>query len=188
MEITEVFYPRGRAEWRAWLETHHRSKTEVWVRTFRKASGQPSLPYDELVEESLCFGWIDGSVKKFDADSMVQRVTPRRKKTFLSELNRQRVWKLQRLGLMTEAGVAPIADQIGSPDDPFEIPDWILEALQADAQVWARFEQFPHHYKRLKIGWIAGIRGDSRRDEAIKRLNYLLKMTRAGKMYGTVPG
>lgn len=187
MEITEVFYPRDRHEWRAWLETHHRIKPEVWLRTFRKASGQPSIPYDDLVEECLCFGWIDGVVKKYDEESAVQRITPRRKKSFLSELNRQRVWKLQRLGLMTPAGIEPIADQIGSPDDPFEIPDWILEQLQANPKIWEIFQQFPHHYKRLKIGWIAEIRGDSRRDEAIKRLNYLLKMTAQGKMYGTVP-
>lgn len=108
MEITEVFYPHSRAEWRTWLRAHHLTKTEVWVRTFRKASGQPSLPYEDLVQESLCFGWIDGSVKKYAADSMVQRVTPRRKKTSLSELNRQRIWKLQKQGLMTPAGLAPI--------------------------------------------------------------------------------
>lgn len=187
MEITEVFYPRDRYEWRAWLETHHKIKPEVWLRTFRKASGKPSIPYDHMVEECLCFGWIDGVSKKYDEESAVQRITPRRKKSFLSELNRQRVWKLQRLGLMTPAGIEPIADQIGSPDDPFEIPAWILEQLQADAKIWETFEQFPHHYKRLKIGWIAEIRGDSRRDEAIKRLNYLLKMTAQGKMYGTMP-
>ena len=187
MEITEVFYPHNRQEWRAWLETHHKIKPEVWLRTFRKASGRPSLSYDDLVEECLCFGWIDGAVKKYDEDSMVQRVTPRRKKSFLSELNRQRVWKLQHLGLITPAGIEPIADQIGSPDDPLVIPAWILEALQADAQVWQNFEQFPHHYKRLKIGWIAEVRSDSRREEAVKRLNYLLKMTAQGKMYGTMP-
>lgn len=187
MEITEVFYPRDRREWRIWLETHHKTKPEVWVKTFRKASGQPSLSYDDMVEECLCFGWIDGTVKKYDEESKVQRITPRRKKSFLSELNRQRVWKLQRLGLMTPAGIAPIADQIGSPDDPFEIPTWILEQLQADTKVWEKFQAFPHNYKRLKIGWIAEIRGDSRREEAIKRLNYLLKMTAQGKMYGTQP-
>lgn len=187
MEITEVFYPATRAEWRAWLETHHRSKTEVWLRTFRKATGKPSLPYDDMVEECLCFGWIDGVTKKYDDESAVQRITPRKKKTFLSELNRQRVWKLQRLGLMTPAGIAPIADQIGSPGDPFEIPAWILEALQADEKVWTNFEQFPHYYKRLKIGWIAEVRGASRLPEAQKRLNYLIKMTGLGKMYGTVP-
>lgn len=187
MDITEVFYPQNRAEWRAWLETHHQSKPEVWLQTFRKATGRPSLPYDDMVEECLCFGWIDGVAKKYDEHSTVQRITPRRKKSFLSELNRQRIWKLQRLGLMTPAGIEPVADQIGSPDDPFDIPDWILEALQAEPQVWANFEQFPHHYKRLKIGWITEIRGDSRRDEALKRLNYLIKMTAQGKLYGTIP-
>lgn len=187
MEITEVFYPRNRAEWRAWLETHHQTKPEVWLRIFLKASGKPSLSYGDMVEECLCFGWIDGTVKKYDAESNVQRLTPRRKKSFLSELNRQRVWKLQRLGLMTPAGIEPIADQIGSPDDPLVIPDWVLEALQADASIWETFQQFPHHYQRLKIGWITEVRGDSRREEAVKRLNYLLKMTKQGKTYGTAP-
>lgn len=187
MDVTEVFYPTHRAAWRAWLEAHHRTKTEVWVQTYLKASGHPSLAYDDLVEECLCFGWIDGAVKKYDELSRVQRVTPRRKKTFLSELNRQRVWKLQRLGLMTAAGIEPIREQIGSPGDPLVIPGWVLEQLQADAQVWASFQQFPVNYQRLKIGWIAEIRGDSRREEAQKRLDYLIKMTAQGKKYGTIP-
>ena len=187
MDITEVFYPRHRQEWRAWLEDNHTVKTEIWLRTFRKATGKPSIPYDDMVEECLCFGWIDGIVKKYDEESAVQRITPRKKKSFLSELNRQRIWKLQAIGLMTPAGVEPIRDQIGSPDDPFEIPDWILEQLMADPTIWETFQQFPHHYQRLKIGWIAEIRGDSRRPEAQKRLNYLLKMTAQGKMYGTIP-
>lgn len=186
MEITEVFYPHHRGEWRDWLETHHTVKTEVWLRTFLKATGQPSLPYDDMVEECLCFGWIDGVSKKYDDQSAVRRITPRRKKTFLSELNRQRVWKLQQLGLMTPAGIAPIKDQIGSPDDPLLIPEWIQAELQA-ASVWETFEAFPHFYKRLKVYWIDEIKGDSRRAEAQKRLDYLIKMTRQGKMYGTRP-
>jgi uncharacterized protein YdeI (YjbR/CyaY-like superfamily) len=188
MEITEVFYPTKRSEWRQWLEANHQSKIEIWLRLCNKASGLPTINYDDLVEECLCFGWIDGIVKKYDADSRVQRISPRRKKkTFLSELNRQRVWKLQRLGLMTAAGIEPIRDQIGAPDDPFEIPDWIQEQLQADPNIWEIFQSFPYFYKRLKIGWIAEIRGDSRRVEAQKRLNYLLKMTAQEKMYGTRP-
>ncbi|MBL7783516.1 MAG: YdeI/OmpD-associated family protein [Saprospiraceae bacterium] len=187
MEISSVVYPLNRTEWRAWLEANHQSQTEVWVRTFRKASGMPCITYDELVEECLCFGWIDGAVKKYDEDSMVQRTTPRRKKSFLSELNRQRVWKLQRQGLIMPAGIAAIESQIGSPDDPLHIPDWVLEQLQAEESVWATFQAFPHHYKRLKIGWIAEVRGASRQPEAQKRLNYLIKMTRQGKVYGTAP-
>ena len=149
MEITEVFYPATRAEWRARLEAHHKSKQEVWIRTFRKASGMSSVSYDDIVEECLCFGWIDGSVKKYDEESMVQRITPRRKKSSLSELNRQRVWKLQKLGLMTQAGIDAIEPQIGSPDDPPNIPDWVLGQLQADEIVWNNFQTFAHHYQRL---------------------------------------
>lgn len=187
IEITEVFYPQERQEWRQWLQEHHRSKSEIWLRRFRKASGKPSLTYDDMVEECLCFGWIDGVVKKFCEESSVQRITPRRKKTFLSELNRQRVWKLQKLGLMTPAGLEPIADQVGSPDDPWEIPQWIEQQLKADPQVWENFNAFDYFYRRLKIGWIAEIRGNSRQAEAQKRLDYLIMMTRQGKMYGTVP-
>lgn len=156
------------------------------MRTFRKAAQQPSLAYDDMVEECLCFGWIDGVVKKYDEDSAVQRITPRRKKSFLSELNRQRVWKLQAQGLMTPAGIAPIADQIGSMDDPLLIPEWIAARLQEDEEVWRNFNSFPHFYQRLKVGWITET-GKLRQEEAEKRLNYLLKMTKQGKRYGTQP-
>jgi len=187
MEITEVFYPKQRPEWRGWLENYHQEKTEIWLRLFRKDSGKPSLPYDDLVEECLCFGWRDGVVKKYCAESRVQRITPRRKKkTFLSELNRQRVWKLQRLGLMTPAGLAPIKDQIGSPDEPWELPDWIADALQEDEEVWENFQAFPFFYQRLKAGWIMEA-APSRVNERERRLAYLIKMTKKGKMYGTAP-
>lgn len=188
MEITEVFYPINRREWREWLIENHQTAPEIWLQRYKKASGKPCITYDELVEECLCFGWIDGIIKKYDAESNVQRITPRRKKSFLSELNRQRVWKLQRQDLIFPAGIAAIEDQIGSPEDPLEIPDWILEELQVDDQVWENFQNFSHFYKRLKIGWIkeSGTT-PSRIEEARKRLNYLIKMTAQGKRYGTIP-
>lgn len=187
MEITEVFYPHTRQDWRNWLETHGSTKTEIWLRTFRKDTGKPSISYDDLVEECLCFGWIDGTVKKYCEESAVRRITPRRKKSYLSELNRQRVWKLQRLGLMTPAGIAPIEVQIGSPDEPLVIPDWILAELQADPQVWQHFEAFPHFYKRLKIAWIHDMESDTRHPDSQKRLDYFIKMTAQGKRYGAEP-
>ncbi|NRB46862.1 MAG: YdeI/OmpD-associated family protein [Saprospiraceae bacterium] len=186
MEITEIYYPKVRAEWRSWLEEHHTQKTEIWLRRFKKATGKPCITYDELVEECLCFGWIDGVIKKLDEESNVQRITPRRKKkTFLSELNRQRVWKLQALGLMTEAGVEPIKDQIGSPEDAFEVPDWIHQQL-VEAGLKEKFAGFPLMYKRLKIGWITEA-SKYRPEESQRRLNYLIKMTSKDKMYGTIP-
>lgn len=187
MEITLVLYPVQRTEWRDWLTNNHRTEPEIWLRTFSKASGKRSLPYDDMVEECLCFGWIDGIAKKYDQESMVRRITPRRKKSFLSELNRQRIWKLQANGLMTPAGVEPIKDQLGSPADPIEIPEWVETRLRADPAVWGLFNSLPHFYKRLKMGWIAEFKGEGRRADAQKRLDYFIKMTRQGKRYGTQP-
>lgn len=179
VEITEIFYPKVRLEWRDWLEANHTTQTEIWLRRFKKATGKPCITYDELVEECLCFGWIDSVVKKLDAGSNVQRITPRRKKkTFLSELNRQRVWKLQREELMTPVGIAPIEDQIGSPDAPWEIPGWVEAQLRKDDEVWANFQAFPRLYQRLKIGWIKEC-GERRREEAIRlRAGILLEKLR----------
>ena len=194
MEITEVFYPKKRNQWRSWLKRHHAKKKEVWVRKPHKASGLPVISYDDLVEECLCFGWIDGVVKKYNDESSVQRITPRRKKgSFLSELNRQRIWKLQRLDLKTPAGIEPIADQIGSPDDPFEIPDWIAKKLKQHQKVWRQFQAFPVYYQRLKMSWIAETRGggqkenDIARQVAEQRLDHLIKMTSQNKRYGSEP-
>jgi len=184
-EITEVFYPRTRSDWRTWLANHYQTKTEVWLQLFRKDSGRPTLAYDDLVEECLCFGWIDGVVKKYDADSRVQRITPRRKKSFLSELNRQRVWKLQHQGLLLPGADAMIQGQIGDPADPLVIPDWIAERLREDDQVWAQFQAFSHFYQRLTVGWIA--ESGLRMEVARQRLDYLVRMTSQGKQYGTQP-
>lgn len=186
MQVTEVFYPQNRKEWRDWLtEFHVSDKSEIWLRFFKKETKKPTISYDEAVEEALCFGWIDGIAKSFDAESFVQRFTPRRKKSFLSELNRQRIWKLQKLGLMTQAGVESIKDQIGSPDDPFEIPQSILQALQADEKVWQNFQNYSIFYQRLRIGFILECI-KQRPDEAQKRLEYLIKMTAQNKKYGTI--
>lgn len=188
MEIGEVYYPPDRASWRSWLAEHHAQRTEIWLLRFLKSTGRPSIAYDDLVEECLCFGWIDGVSKKFEAESHVQRITPRRVRgSYLSELNRQRIWKLQRLGLMTPAGLAPIADQIGSPDDPFEIPGWIVDALRSEEDAWERFEAFPRLYRRLKVGWITEPRGIAGQSESRKRLQHLIRMTLQGKRYGTEP-
>ena len=143
------------------------------------------MAYDDLVEECLCFGWIDGVVKKYDEESRVQRITPRRKKSYLSELNRQRVWKLQKQGLILPGATAVIDEQIGSPDDTWSIPKHLQEVLKEDKEVWNNFQSFPFFYQRLKIGWI--LEAGKREDVAQKRLDYLIKMTKAGKQYGIQP-
>ena len=189
IEITEIFYPPTRQDWRNWLMENHDKKDEIWLKRYIKAANKPSISYDELVEECLCFGWIDGVVKKTEPESNVQRITPRREKgSFLSELNRQRIWKLQHQGLIIEGALDKIQNQIGDPREVRPIPDWIEMQLRADPEVWANFQAFPHFYKRLKIGWIEETgTSKSRMPEAQKRLDFLIKNTKKGKLYGTQP-
>ena len=68
MEVTETYYTKNRREWRAWLREHHDSKTEIWLVYYSKASGKPRIPYNDAVEEALCYGWIDSTLKKIDRD------------------------------------------------------------------------------------------------------------------------
>ncbi len=185
MDITEVFYAPHRDIWRNWLEENHRKAPEIWLQTYHLKSGKAIMPYDDAVEEALCFGWIDGLAKKYTHESAVQRYTPRRPKSFLSELNRQRVFKLIKLGKMTPAGLEPIQHLLGDEHAPLHMPDDIRARLQADQQVWENFQQFPLIYQKLRIGFILESYRTNRA-MADKRLDYLIRMTAQNKMYGTM--
>src|SRR5262249_60030780 len=86
----------------------HQSETEVWLIYYKKPSGQPRIPYDDAVEEALCFGWVDSIVKRIDDAKFAQKFTPRRGRTRWSALNKRRLRKLIREGRMTPAGLAKI--------------------------------------------------------------------------------
>lgn len=95
------------------------------------------------MEEALCFGWIDTTVKNINGITM-QKFTPRKKNSLWSELNKERCRRLKRLGLMTDAGRAVLPDM-----ETFEIDGEILKALQADEETWKNFQAFPELYKRV---------------------------------------
>ena len=100
-----TFYAKNRKAWRDWLIKNHEKRDEIWLLKYKKASGIPSVSYEESVEEALCFGWIDSQQKPNDSESSLQRFTPRRPKSTWSESNRIRVKRLIAEGLMTEAGM-----------------------------------------------------------------------------------
>jgi uncharacterized protein YdeI (YjbR/CyaY-like superfamily) len=181
MDVGETLYVTHRAQWRGWLQKNHKQKPEIWLVFYTKASGKPSIPYNDAVEEALCYGWIDSIVKKLNADGRGQRFTPRRPKSRLSEMNKARVRRLVEGGKMTKAGLDAIGDVL---DEPFVIPADILDALKADDQTWRNFEAFPEGYKRIRVGWIDSSR---RRPEVFKqRLDYLVRMTAQNKRFGMV--
>ena len=95
-------------EWRDWLEKNHNVAKEVWLLLYKKHTGKPSIPYENAVEQALCFGWIDSIVRRIDDEKHAQKYTPRRKRSIWSELNKTRANRMMKQGLMTEAGLAKI--------------------------------------------------------------------------------
>jgi uncharacterized protein YdeI (YjbR/CyaY-like superfamily) len=181
VEIGKTLRAKTRAEWRRWLQKNHAKAPEIWLVFHTKASGKPFVPYHAAVEEALCFGWIDGIVKKLEVDGRAQRFTPRRPGRPVSELNKERMRRMIEAGKMTEAGLAAAPDL----HDEFEVAEWILEELQADPLVWENFQSFPETYRRIRTAWIQNTTGN---DEVRRqRLHYFIRMTRAGKQFGTMP-
>ena len=193
MEITDTLYITNRAEWMSWLLENHNSAKEIWLIYYRKHTGKPRISYNDAVDVALCYGWIDSTLKMLDNDRTVQRFSPRRKKSELSEMNKERVRRLIKSGEMTPAGLDIIkqhfdVEQSKKENNPafkeFVIPDDIIRELKSDPIVWYNFEQFPDHYKTIRTGWIEGVR--HRPKEFQKRLMYFIKMTRKNKMYGLI--
>lgn len=112
MEIGETLYVTTREEFREWLEQNHRSKREIWLIRYKKATRKPSLNYVESVEEAICFGWIDNLEKSMDAERYVLRFSPRRAKSNWTETNKERAVKMISEGKMTEAGYATLPSEL----------------------------------------------------------------------------
>jgi uncharacterized protein YdeI (YjbR/CyaY-like superfamily) len=98
------------AELRRWLGKHHAGSAGIWMRIFKKDSGEKSVTYAEALDQALCFGWIDGLKKSFDAVSWIQKFTPRRTRSVWSKLNTQHVERLIKAGAMTAAGLRVIEE------------------------------------------------------------------------------
>lgn len=179
MEIGKTFSPKNLKEVRKWFEKNHNKEKEIWFVFHTKDSGKSFVPYTDILDEALCLGWIDSTVKKIGPDSRAQRFTPRRSKSPVSELNKAKMRRLILEKRMTPAGLA-VVDTL----DPgkFIIPPEILKELKRDNVVWENFQTFDQNYQHLKIKWIVGAK--SRPEDFRKRLAYFLKMTKKGKKYG----
>ena len=118
MEVTNLLTFTDRIQLREWFERNHLSEICCWVACNRSKAAKPdTLPYLEIVEEALCFGWIDSTLKKLPDGRLVQRLSPRRKGSHWTELNRQRCHDLERRGLMTEYGRMAFKDNAEGNDE-----------------------------------------------------------------------
>jgi uncharacterized protein YdeI (YjbR/CyaY-like superfamily) len=184
MEIGETLYVTDRKQWREWLSENYAKKKEVWLIYYNKASGKPRIPYNDAVEEALCYGWIDGIAKSMDKDRFVQRFSPRRKTSVLSEMNKERIRRMIKQKKMTPAGLKAVAHAFDKDkEEKFVIPSDILAELKKNKQVWENFQKFPEHYKRIRIAYMDGYR-ERDMNEFKRRLNHFIKMTEKNKRFG----
>ena len=177
MEVLNTFYTSEREKWREWLSENFESESEIWFVFPMKNSGEPSLSYNDAVEEALCFGWIDSTNKYLDQTHCARRFTPRRAGSTYSRPNIERLIWLDERG-MIHPRVKKSVEKIIK--EPYVFPNDILDAIRADAIAWENYEKFSESYKRIRIAYIDAAR--SRPDQFKKRLDSFLKRTRAGKL------
>jgi len=178
MEITETIYVTNRIDWRDWLESNHQSKKEIWLIYYKKHTGKPRIPYDDAVEEALCFGWIDSIVKRVDDATFVQKFSPRKPRSLWSALNKDRVEKMIKAGLMTQAGLDKIeeAKNNGKWEEAYtskkvvEIPSDLTFELSKDNAAHRNFLNFADSYKNMYINWINSAKKEETRQRRIKKV------------------
>jgi uncharacterized protein YdeI (YjbR/CyaY-like superfamily) len=172
MKTSKTIYVIDRKAWRVWLAEHYDKEKEVWLVYPKKASGKLRVPYNDAVEETLCFGWIDSTVRRIDENSYAQRFSPRNPKTEYSQANKERLRELVRHGMVIQSVQTTIADVL---KEAFVMPSDILKEIESNKTAWKNFRKFSPAYKRIRIAFIEGAR--NRPDEFKKRLTYFIRMT-----------
>lgn len=180
----KTFYTSEREIWRGWLAENFETKSEIWLVFPMKASGDKSILYNDAVEEALCFGWIDSTIKHIDPTHRAQRFTPRKKGSPYSRPNIERLIWLEECGMIHPSVREDVLLIIRAP---YIFPGDILDAIKADADAWKNYEKLSEPYKRIRIAYIDAAR--KRPAEFKKRLESFIKKTREGKIiagYGGV--
>ena len=180
----------NRDDWGAWLKRNHSSQKEVWLVFYKKHTGKPRIPYDDAVEEALCYGWIDSTVKRIDDEKYAQKFTPRNEKSNWSELNKKRARKMMKAERMTEVGLAKfrqagrqknIETQDKPPRKRLVTPPDLKKALSVNKKALENFHNFAPSYRRLYIGWITNAK---RKETREKRIKQTVKWATEGKKPG----
>jgi uncharacterized protein YdeI (YjbR/CyaY-like superfamily) len=171
---------------RAWLERHHQTAQELWVGFYRKSTGKPTITWPELVDECLCFGWIDGIRRGIDDERYTNRITPRRPGSNWSAINIRRVGELAALGRMTDAGrrAFEARDEARSRvysydrENPPAFTPAQARQLRTARAAWKFFQAQSPSYRNLVTHWVVSAR---REETQAKRLASLIEDCAAGR-------
>jgi len=173
-----------RQKWRAWLQKHHDSETEIWLVFYKRHTGVKCVEYRDALEEALCFGWVDSLVRRLDEDRFARKFTPRKADSRWSTVNRRLYEDLLSRGLIAPLGLKrPPTEKSGDAPRPSvsTLPVFIEKGLKANPRAWAFFEQLAPSYRRQCIAWIDSAK---REETKQKRLREVVDLMAAGKKLG----
>ncbi len=172
----ETKYFTERQKWREWLEDNFETKDDIWLEYPLKKTGKERILYNDAVEEALCFGWIDSTVKSLDKETIIQRFCKRRKNSSFSQPNVERLKWLFENNLIHNS----IKDEVLKIiQQKFVFPKDIIKRIKSDKSVWENYQLFSESYKRIRIAYINSAR--KRPDEFKKRLNNFIDKIKENK-------
>jgi uncharacterized protein YdeI (YjbR/CyaY-like superfamily) len=165
-----VISARNADEWRAWLDEHHETESEVWLQMWKRSSGKQSIDWAQAVEVALRYGWIDGLVNGIDDQQYKQRFTPRRPKSKWSKVNKEIALRLIAAGEMTPMGLRAVEaakasgewDRAYSAQKPLRAPDDLREAIKANADAKRNKDRISTTRWNRWVEWLEGTEGRTR--------------------------
>ena len=175
-------YVKSREEWHSWLEENYTTARDVWLIYSKKGSNKPRIPYNDAVEEALCFGWIDGKIKRINEQFFIQRFTPRRRGSRWSRYNIARVEKLIKEGRMKPAGLLAFREVLEKPELMYEnrtsgepvIPEDLSEAFIINNKACRNFTNFSLSTRKIYIDWLNSAK---RTETRIRRIEKIIELS-----------
>ncbi len=177
MTEIETKYFTNRQDWRKWLENNFEARDDIWLEYPKKETGKKRILYNDAVEEALCFGWIDTTVKSLGNEASIQRFCKRRKNSSFSQPNIERLnWLFENnlVHVSIENEVLKIIQQ------EFIFPEDIIVRLKSDKVVWENYQNFSVPYKRIRVAYIDSAR--RRPEEFEKRMRNFMEKTKQNKL------
>ena len=166
----------NRKDWRKWLETNFETEDDIWLEYPLKKTGKERIIYNDAVEEALCFGWIDSTVKSLNEETTIQRFCKRRRNSTFSQPNIERLKRLFENNLIHNSIKNEVLKII---QQEFVFPKDIITQLKSKKTVWQNYQDFSEPYKRIRIAYIDSAR--KRPDEFDKRLKNFIEKTKNNK-------
>lgn len=180
----DVLFFETAADFRAWLEANHDTETELLVGFYKKGASKTGITYPEAVEQALCFGWIDGVRRSIDAESYLNRFTPRKSRSNWSQVNIRHVERLKAAGQMHPAGLKAYEgrdrrreNQYSFEQASLDLPDEYAAQMRANPAAWAFFQNAPPSYRKPAIWWVVSAKQEATRQ---RRLATLIADSAAG--------